>query len=826
MPVRKMLQTATLLAVLLSTFLGAGFVKADGVIVIEPPGCDPFCPEPTFVGDQLVVKNHNVDVTIDQQIATTRIDQTFFNQNDWVAEGTYLFPVPEGATIDQFSMIVDGEEIEATLLDAEEARAIYEEIVQNMRDPALLEYIGRNVIQARIFPIPPGEERQVQIEYQQVLTVENGLVHYSYPLNTERFSAAPLEQASVRVDVISPEPVRAVYSPSHQIAVDHDDETHFTAGWEASNVTPDTDFELIYTLSSETIGANLISYWDRASDEGTFLLLAAPGLEVDQQAIAKDIILVLDTSGSMEGDKIEQAKAALIYVLGQLNEEDRFTIVEFSTGVRLFDDELLGSEDVDEAIRWVERLQATGGTDINAALTEAMDLVDRERPSYVLFLTDGLPTEGETDAEAILDNVEDAAPDNVRLFSFGVGDDVDTILLDTLSAEHHGATTYVRPGQPLDESIAAFYGKISSPVLVDVELEIGDVDTEEIYPAPLPDIFAGTQLVVVGKYDEPGDVTLTLSGMVNGESQTFVYEGQSLAGPGDAEQNDTLPRLWATRKIGYLLNQIRINGENQEWIQAVIDLSVKYGIVTPYTSYLITEDDILTSSGRDEIAQEEFAQAAATEAPRSGSDAVSASSGAGAMQEAENAAPVSVQDEDSGAAMRAIGGRAFLLQDGVWIETTFDPSTMETTTVEFLSDEYFALLASNPDLAEAFALGDRVIAFSDGVAYEVFLRRRRSSTSVGPEPADEVLRRFPPSRRGRPPCLPARCSGVLHHLVGADPRVCPRGAPTLGRSTSIPSGKMESKFRVSEASELLASLLSTGRTIFSEQLFAASISLA
>ncbi|MGD9714774.1 MAG: VWA domain-containing protein, partial [Thermomicrobiales bacterium] len=488
---------------------------------------------------------------------------------------------------------------------------------------------------------------------------------------------------------------------------------------EAVDVTPDTDFELVYTLSSESIGANLLSYWDRASDTGTFLLLAAPGLLVEEQRIAKDIVVVLDTSGSMEGEKIEQAKAALTYVLGQLEEGDRFTIVEFSTGVRLFDNELLGVEDVQEAIDWVERLDATGGTDINAALTQAMDLIDRERPSYVLFLTDGLPTEGETDADAILQNVAAAAPLNVRLFSFGVGDDVDTILLDTLSADHHGATTYVRPGESLDESIAAFYGKISSPVLVDVELEIDGVATEEIYPSPLPDIFAGTQLVVVGQYTEPGDVTLTLTGTVNGENQTLVYEGQSLAGPGEGERTDTLPRLWATRKIGYLLNQIRIHGENQEWIQAVIDLSVKFGIVTPYTSYLITEDDILTSSGRDDLAEEEFAQAQSTEAPRSGSDAVAAADNAGAMQEAESAAPAMVQDEAGGGAMRAIGSRAFVLQEGVWIETTFDPSTMETVEVEFLSDDYFALLASNPDLAEAFALGDRVIAFSDGTFYEV-----------------------------------------------------------------------------------------------------------
>jgi Ca-activated chloride channel homolog len=714
---RKLFLIAATLIMALTGLLGPTGARADGVIVVEPPGCDPFCPEPTFVGDQLVIKSHRVDVSIVDQIATTSIDQVFFNQNDWTAEGTYLFPVPSDATIDQFTMFVDGEPVEATILDAEEARKIYEEIVRTMRDPALLEYVGRNVIQARVFPIPPGEERRVQIEYQQVLTAEQGLVRYVYPLDTERFSAMPLEQASIRVEVESAEPVRTVYSPSHRIAVDRQDDHHFVAGWEEENALPDTNFELIYTVSEQDIGANLLSYWDAAADEGFFLLLAGPGIAAERQSVAKDVVIVLDTSGSMEGDKIVQAKEALVYVLNQLGAEDRFTIVEFSTGVRLFDDELLSRDEAGDAIRWVERLEATGGTDIDGALNLAMDLLDTERPAYVLFLTDGVPTEGETDTRAILDNVADAAPDNVRLFAFGVGDDVDTLLLDSLTGDHHGATTYVRPGEPVDDAVAAFYAKISTPVLIDVEVEIDGVRIEEVYPQPLPDIFAGTQLVVAGKYREPGSATLSISGMVDGERETFIYEGQSFAGPGDNGRDDTLPRLWATRKIGYLLNQIRLEGENREWIEAIIDLSVRYGIVTPYTSYLITEDDVLTASGRADLAEEEFAMAQATDQPVSGAPAVDAAAAAGSMQEADAALPGTV--ESDGGAVRTIGSRAFVLQDGVWIETTFDPSAMETVKIEFASDEYFELLAANPDLAEAFALGDRVIAISDGVAYEV-----------------------------------------------------------------------------------------------------------
>ena len=710
------------LLVLGFTLAAPAITRADGVIVVDPPPCDPACPEPTIIGDQLVVKSHRVDVAIADQVATTKIDQVFHNPNDWVAQGTYIFPIPEGATIDHFVMVVNGEPVEAKILTADEARAIYTDIVRRMRDPALLEYVGRGAIQVSVFPIPPGEDRRVQIEYRQVLTAETGLIRYVYPLNTERFSAAPLEQVSVHVTVDSADPIRAVYSPTHEVAIDRTDDRHFSAGWEASGVTPNTDFELIYTVSSDAIGANLLSYWDDVAQEGFFLLLAAPGIAAEQAAVAKDVIVVLDTSGSMEGEKIEQAKTALTYVLQHLNSEDRFNIVEFSTGVRIYADGLQPASAAPDAVTWVGQLQATGGTDINRALLEGMAMTQPDRPTYVLFLTDGLPTEGEVDIPAILNNVRQSAPSNVRLFAFGVGDDVDTVLLDTLVQEHHGSSAYVRPGERLDEAVSAFYARVSTPLLTDVSLQVEGVQIEEVYPQPLPDIFAGTQMVVVGKYRGGGPAKLVLSGNVNGQTQTYVYEDRTFASGGG---NDFLPRLWATRKIGYLLNQIRLHGENQEWIQAIVDLSVRYGIVTPYTSYLITEDDILTQQGRANAAEE--AAASATSAPASGSGAVDQAQGVASMAESDKAAPAPTDGEgdeggsggESGSAVRIVGQRTFLLQDGVWIETIFDSSSMTTIKVQFASEDYFKLMELYPDLAEAFALGDRVIALSHGHPFEV-----------------------------------------------------------------------------------------------------------
>jgi Ca-activated chloride channel family protein len=695
--------------------------RGQEVVIPHPPICEVPCTVPPLIADQVEIRSHRVDVNVADQVAMTHVTQVFHNPNDWVAEGTYIFPIPPDAAISDFSMTVDGEPVEAKLLDADEARAIYDEIVRNLRDPALLEYLGSGLIQANVFPIPAGEDREIKLAYSEILPAENGLNHYRYPFNAQPFTAIPLESVSIRVAVDSNEPLRAVYSPTHDIAVNRESDNAFTAGYEESNVLPESDFELFWSVSPDDVGANVVTYYDHSRDKGYFLLLAAPGIEADTDIVAKDVIVVLDTSGSMEGEKIEQAREALLYVLDHLNPEDRFNIVEFSTGAREYSRDLIPAENAPEAVPWVERLEATGGTDINLALLNALDMVQPERPTMLLFLTDGVATEGEQQTSRIISNITEAAPENVRLFSFGVGDDVDTILLDTLSSEQHGRTTYVRPGQALNEAVSSFYAGITAPVLADVELSIDGVDVDDVYPAPLPDLFAGSQLVALGTYREGGSAEITLSGDVNGKPTEFEYPATFAASGG----SDFLPRLWATRKIGYLVNQIRLHGENAELIDAIIDLSLDYGIVTPYTSYLITEDDIQSQTARERAASIAADEIAA--APSVGSAAVDRAQSVQQLADAEVAAPapqatfVSASGEEVSAAevLRYAGSRAFVLRDGTWTDTRYNPETMTLQDVVFASDEYFALLDEHPDLASALALGQQVIVVAGDTAYQV-----------------------------------------------------------------------------------------------------------
>jgi len=747
-------RSVLLISLLLMIVASFGAVSAQDTCAPCPPDAEcllPECPRPFTPGvftnpEWLRVDHHRVDVEIENQVATTNVDLEFVNEGDGLAEGTFLFPLPSEASVDELIMYIDGVPIEAKILPADEARQIYDEIVRQYRDPALLEYVGSQAIQANVFPIPPGESRRITISYTQVLEVDNGLLHYVYPYDvTSLLSSRRVDSASISVNVVGSDEISSIYSPTHDIAISReDDDTGFRAGWEDSNYAANDDFSLYFGLANDEISLNLLSYRESANEDGFFMLMVQPPVELEDDRIQpRDIIIVLDQSGSMEGDKWEQAQEAATYVLDNLNSRDRFNVILFSTGWRLFSNDYESPDEADEAIDWINGMIAEGGTDINGALTTAMDMADNERDTAILFLTDGLPTEGVVEADEILDNVKDAAPSNVRLFSFGVGDDVDTFLIDTLVREFNGTSSYVRPSERIDEEVASLYTKIGVPVLTDVELDFGDLRTDTLYPGqPLPDLFAGNQLTIVGRYrDGMDDGEIVLSGEIDGERVEYVYDGLEFRERSGGEP--FVARLWATRRIGDLLNNIRLNGENDELVDSIVNLSVRYGIITPYTSFLIEEDDILTQTGREE-AQAQLGEAARNLSNNvSGSVAVDAADQFGGFAAAEAPAAAMVPMPTSGMGgggllpmdeseadgdfgggeavnpIQTVGVKTFILQGDVWTDTTFEPDTMETEKIEFLSDAYFALLSENPEIGPYLALGDRVIVVLDGTAYEV-----------------------------------------------------------------------------------------------------------
>jgi Ca-activated chloride channel homolog len=738
-----------ILLLLFGLFIPYHAVQADGIIIPPRPPCrEDICPPLPRPMSQLEIRYHHVKVTINDQLAVTHVDQVFFNPNDWPVEGTYVFPLPLDAVVSNFTLWVDGKPVQGKVLSAAEARSYYEDVVRQLRDPALLEYLGRGAVQASVFPIPPQGERRIELEYSQALTAENGLVGYVYPLNTEKFSEQNLEDVSVEVDIQDGQSIRAVYSPSHALSLDRQGENHVIAGYEAKNVLPDSDFTLYYSLG-ESEAFHLFTYRDPADPTGTdgfFLLLLAPKPTIDDVRIAKDVLLVLDHSGSMDGDKFIQAQAALRYILKQLNPEDRFYLQAFSTGIETYASGLRPASEVNEALNWVDRLSAVGSTDINRALLEASAAADKERPSYLIFLTDGLPTQGVVNSAEILKNFNATAPANLRLFTFGVGYDVDTVLLDTLSQEHHGQSTYVRPDEKLDEVLSAFYQRISTPVLTNLALDFGNMETYDVYPNPLPDLFSGSQVVIAGRYRQGGTTEISLTGEVNGKREEFRFAKQVFAADsrGSTGSIEALPRLWATRKIGSLLNHIRLEGPDKETIAQIVKLSVRYGIITPYTAYLVTEPMPLGAQEQERIANDAFGQAEAAPLESSGKSAVDRADQAGRMQSAEVApAAPSAQgggsSEAPGTPIRVVGTRTFILQDGVWMDTAYDPQKMTVQQVIFLSADYEKLLQSRADLAPALAVGEQVLVVVDGKAYQVSSTGQVTKPIVLPSPLPTQL---------------------------------------------------------------------------------------
>ncbi|MCC6168509.1 MAG: VWA domain-containing protein [Caldilineaceae bacterium] len=706
-------------------------------IIIEPP-FPPFPPPVPEMGSPGPIQIDEVLVAaeVDGPAAHVRVTQVFHNRSGQTVEGRFVFPLPANAVVSDLQLKVNDQVLEGRLLPSDEARAIYEQIVRQQRDPALLQYLGQGLFQTNVFPIPPGETRQVQFQYTQLVEQRDGLFHFRYPLRGQAQGGAQFE---LTLELTNQPGLRTLYSPNREAQIERGASDAATVRLAGDLSKMDPAFDLYWGVADEAIGVNLLSYRPTGED-GFFVLLASPALEsAETEVVARDMVLVLDVSGSMEGEKIDQARRAADFVLDQLNPDDRFNIVAFSTGVHLWSGDLqaVSADAIDEAHAWVTRLDAGGSTDINRALLEALAQLSgaqaeaAARPAYVLFMTDGLPTQGETDPWRILDNAQLNKPEGrtLRLFTFGVGYDVDTQLLDTLSAELGGRSSYVLPEERIDEAVSAFYQGIQTPVLTEVEIDFGDgVTVDEVYPYPLPDLFAGEQLVVAGRYRAGGTLPVTLRGTVNGVPYVFEYPNQELVERGG---EPFVARLWASRKIGVLMAEVRRNGPSPELVDAIVDLSLQYGIVTPYTAYLAEEPQSQVGGGavRPDLpvlpgmdgggapadarqAAEAYAAGEAArmaEMPASGAPAVTASQAQNELQTASTVAGAE--------AMLHVAGKTFVRQGTVtgatgdtlpfWVDAAYT-SDMTLRTVLFGSDEYFNL-AQDAAVAAWLSVGPEMV---------------------------------------------------------------------------------------------------------------------
>ena len=731
-----------------SIFVGLFFAlsaHAQGVIV--PIRCDirPCIPRPVPqpFPNALPVKSIELNTKIEGQVATTHVEQVFRNDTPYTLEGTYFFPIPETASIVEFAIWENGKKLVGEVRSREEARRIYDEIVRRQRDPGLLEYAGKDLFQASIFPIPPNSDKKLELTYTQVLKAESGTVAYRYPLGTGRnlwSRPIPLMENNIRttnpqqfgtvsgkIEIVGKEALRNIYSPSHGIDVKQKGETSATISFETKNNA--NDFQLFYGLSNNDFGLSLLTFREPGKD-GYFLLMLSPKDDIaERELVNKDIVFVLDTSGSMaEEGKMEKARSALLFGIQGLREGDRFNVINFAGDEHLMETKMI-SANADGKKRgtdFVKNLKPNGGTNINDALRAAVRQFDSsDRPKMLVFMTDGLPTVGETNVEKIIKNMKEVKTENLRLFPFGVGYDVNTQLLDRLAAENSGVSEYVEPKEDLEIKVSNFFTKVNSPVLSDLELDFGGVQIDLMYPKKLTEMFKGMQLTIIGRYRNAADVedvTLRLQGKSGREPQTFTY--RNLDFPMRADKNDFLPRLWATRRVGWLMEQIRANGENKELRDEVVDLGTRFGIVTPYTSYLATDGTTVAvprGTGSSTLRME----ASRKVAEQSGASAVQLSRQQNTLQSNVMVTADSAKDEEqilvqNTTSNQFVANKNFFNQGGNWIDAEYkEEAKLPEVKLKFASNEYFDLVNKEPALARYFAIAENVTVVWKGKVYRI-----------------------------------------------------------------------------------------------------------
>lgn len=682
-------------------------------------------------GPQRVEKvRTSVTVRVADRVARVEVEEWFRNAGGGQAEGDYIYPLPGEAVFSDFSLFQGEEELKGETMEASKARAIYEEIVRKRRDPALIEMAGNGLLRARVFPIGPGESRSIRLRYTQVLERAGDSLRFRYVAGSARSAGAPAAGVAAGA-AMTPLTFTLVadnggrfaepFSPTHRLQVSRDRER--------LTVRPASDptgrFDVFLPLAVPGVGLSLATHRVNGED-GYFMLTLSPGA-VKAAAQPRDVAVVVDVSGSMSGEKIEQARDALRQLLGTLNARDRFRLVSFGNRVEAQKQDWTAATRpaLEEARSWVGRLQAEGGTNISGALDEALRTpAGADRLHLVVFVTDGQPTVGETDPDRIAAKVE-AVRRDARIFTFGVGYDLNTYLLERISVAGRGTVDYVEPGRSVEEAVGALANRIMLPVLMDISFAGSPARLKDFQPARLPDLYAGQDLVVFGRYEPAGsDATgeLSIAGTRAGQKDRFAAR---VSFPSQSSSGDYIPGLWAARKLGELTRTMRIEGSTPERVAEIRELALRYGLLSDYTSYLVQEPRQVASArggarifagvggsvagqggggGRGGAPPMPLAASSAPAPLVTGQAAVEQARTQAAYREARSLADVRAADSllisgtsNGGDSARVVAGRTFRPEAGAWVDAAHHAQA-RVVMVEPFSAAYFAVLAKLPEL--------------------------------------------------------------------------------------------------------------------------------
>ena len=556
----------------------------------------------------------DISVLIDilESTATTTIEIRLHNTSNRRQEAELIVPVPDGAVVRGFAYDGPHGEITAKVLPKEEARRIYQQLVSKIRDPALVEFIGYNLIRSSVFPVEAGGKQKMRLTYEHLLEVDGSRVDYVLPRTESLEYAVPWK---VTANIKAKRPISTVYSASHKLDIKRVNDKELTVKIAADAVKEPGPFRLSYLLQEDGVTASMFAYPDKKVGGGYFLLLAGLPAEAnvgENPAIKREVTLVIDRSGSMRNEKIKQVKEAALQIIAGLKKGEAFNVIIYNNTVQWFSKKpvLKTQENEDAARAYIEGITANGGTNIHDALVEALS----QEPTkgmlpIVLFLTDGLPTVGQTSEIAIRNVVMKKNPHKRRVFTFGVGVDVNAPLLEKIASESRAKAEFILPKEDVEVKIGRVFKRLTGPVLADAELEVLDKAgepavgrTRDIMPERLPDLFEGDQLVLLGQYVGKEPITFRISGNYMGKKRTFKFTFKFKKA---SVKNGFVPRLWASRKIAQLIDAVRQAGADakvskndpkiKELVDEIVRLSTEFGILTEYTAFLAREGTNLRS---------------------------------------------------------------------------------------------------------------------------------------------------------------------------------------------------------------------------------------
>ncbi|MFQ5648446.1 MAG: VWA domain-containing protein [bacterium] len=664
------------------------------------------------------LERQDIDIFISNDIAEITVRETYFNPHNRDIQGYYNYSLPSGAETYDLELTIKQAAFKGDVLKEEMANAVYLDAFRQRHEHGFLEMVGNELFRARMYPIFTRGRQAITLTYKQKLHQDNGLVRLVHPLRCSSgpevatssilsenqayvsiesrllpagTSFTPIPATATRqnisVELSCDVAIKNVYSPSHDIEIDRRGEHSAQITYTGRQFENRKRFVLYYGLTNAEVGVDVLTHRVSTSEDGYFMVLLTPRTDIPGFKASKNLVYVLDASASMKGEKIKQVKSALRYCITSLNKDDYFNVIVFSTESRIFKKELVrASEFRQEAVEFINQIAAGGGTNINEALLTALNLKGGNGgPRRIVFVTDGRPTVGVTDVSAIRRNVRTLNRRGYSVHSFGLGYEIDTSLLDGLAYDNGGTSDYVEHAEEIETRIVDFYRSTKTPVVGSIELDFGEIDVHEMYPEGVYQLFEGVQLSLLGRYKGVGPTTLTVT--CRGHNDQTLRLMVPITFESENSENAFLPRLWLSRRIGFLLEEIRFNEHAEAYRVTYETLSRKNAGFPGWSGYA----NILRSPMIEEA-----------EKNSTGEKAVRESKLLRRLKEAEIVSPGSKRT------IRYVGGKLFHWNnEGYWVESGVELDR-KALNIKYGSDAYFALLNFYNEAALYLALGEKV----------------------------------------------------------------------------------------------------------------------